>query len=836
MGKGKIIHCCVHIIRLLLNLFLFPDFKEAVTKAQSNEVEIEVFKVVLLGPPEAGKTQLARALVGDYHEVTESTPISTGAKVVVQRYVASDKFIWQPLTKDVFQQSLHSTAFESMKDKPPQPKPHQNEPPQSSSAKTKEPLKHIQEIMKPDGPIQEHHSVSEASIKTHLAQSHGSSAHKQGKSVSQAHSESESDQMRRSTFRNLLKGVAECCKAYDADKTLHVSYVHLIDNGGQPAFFDAHPVFATSRATYLLVYNMLEGLQGKPQYTYRMKGQKYEPIKNESCTNLEIINTSLMTIISLKEKFKAAEKHLMHSDMDDSAKHPLVLVVGTHFDSMHKEEVKQQGTDLHEECRFLFPAWNDAQPCTLFGKESDLFPVESLNKNCEGVKQVREKAIPEGHGLKMKIPIKWFHCHLLFWHAKEEKTESGENMYPGLEVLLFSTLYNLCRLENLISDERELLDMVRAFHVLGLFYFPALDQEQKEGWSPNNHPVFTNPDLLYGELTKILEVTFKDRLREDGYDASDRRYFRPLKEGGELTVEVMKRLGIPHTVGELTPEVMKRLGMPNTLGELTPEVMQRLGIPDFRSYLLDLLSHWGLAAIIPKEDAMNDAEGPTAFIPCVLTPCNKTLSPHDVQPMMQSLTVFFTISKSKPGKWYYLPSGVFTHFVVNLLRSSEKYKRPKDPGKVYCYRDSVPLVRHEVLGVEQRYVIRVGISNKSIEACISQAQKDTEAHPHDPHDLHDFQVVIWEELKPAMEKACKDLYHKDLTVTVATDCPCNEFGPHLAELCADSKTYCLLGEDVRKVKNQLLKDILKAQPTGMCYAHSILLFTNRSSSTIVFPS
>ena len=830
MSKGKIIHCCVHIIRQLLNLFLFADFKEAVTKAQSNEVEIEVFKVVLLGPPEAGKTQLARALVGDYDKVTESTPISTGAKVVVQRYVASDQSIWQPLTKDIFQQSLHSTAFKSMKDKPPQPKTHQNEPPQPSSAETKEPLKHIQEIMKPEGPIQEHHSVSKESIKTPPAQSHGSSAHKQGESVSHAHSESESDRQLESTFCNLLKGVAECCKAYDADKTLQVSYVHLIDNGGQPAFFDAHPVFATSRATYLLVYNMKKGLQGKPKYTYRVKGQKYKPIRNKSCTNLDIINTSLMTIISLKEKFKAAEKQLMHSDMDDSAKHPLVLVVGTRFDSMRKKTVKRQGAYLHDKCRFLFPAWKDAQPCTLFGKVSDLFPVESLNKNCEGVKQVRENAIPKGNGLKMKIPIKWFHCHLLFWHAKEEKTESGEKMYPGLEVLLFSTLYKLCRQENLISDERELLDMVRAFHVLGLFFFPALDQEQKEGWSPNNHPVFTNPDLLYGELTKILEVPFKDQLRKDGRDASDKKYFRPLKEGGELTFEVMKRLGIPHTVGELTPTVMKRLGIPNTLGELTPEVMKRLGIPDFRSYLLDLLSHWGLAAIIPKEDAMNDAEGPTAFIPCVLTPYNERTSPRDVQPMMQPLTVFFTISESKPGKWYYLPSGVFTHFVVNLLRSSEKYKRPKDPGKVYCYRDSVPLVRHEVLGVEQRYLIRVGISNKSIEACISQAQTDTEAHPHD------FQVVIWDELKAAMEKACKDLYHKDLTVTVATACPCNEFGPHLAELCADSKTYCLLGEDVRKVNNQLLKDILEVQLTGMCYLHSIILFTNQSSSTIVFPS
>lgn len=785
------------------------DFTEAIAKTRSKEVEIEVFKVVLLGPPEAGKTQLASALVGEYEEVTESTPISTGAKVVVQRYVEND-LIWQSLTKDIFQQSLHSTAREFMQDWQSQFESSQPDFPQfelpllklSQSGNDKG-NKRNQASMKYVVPTQEHHSVTKTS-----PENHDSSTHMQAESESPP---SESLERKR-TFHKLLMGVAECCKAYDADKTLKVRYMHLIDNGGQPAFFDAHPVFATSRATYLLVYDMhmQDGLRGKPPYTYRKKG--HEPITNKNCTNLDIIKACLMTVISLKEKFQAAEKYLTLSNKGAAEESPVVLVVGTRYDLMHDEGVIQQDQELHEECKLLFPAWDDAQMCRLFGtdKEMRLFPVNCLNKNCKGVKEVQKKAIPFEHGLKMKIPIKWFHCHLLFWHAKEDITESGDKRYPGLEVLLFSTLYNLCLRENLISDEEELLDMVRTFHILGLFFFPALNQEQEKGWAPNDHPVFTDPDLLYSELTKILEVTFKKELRDGNPDPSDGKHFRWLKEGGELTLEVMRRLGVP-----------------DSMGELTPNILQRHGFVNFRLYLLEQLSRWGLGAKIPNEDAMNDGDGPTLFIPCVLTPCNEAVGQQEVDLTMQSLTVFLTISESVPAKWYFLPNGVFTHFVVNLLCSPKKYKRQKRPGEVYCYRDSIPLVRQMDAKVKYKYLLTVAICNKSIAACISRAQKEMVV---DPHDL---QVIIWEELTVALEKACKDMYHKELTATVATNCPCTDYSPHLAELCADTKNLsCLLNETVNGLppEEKLLLYILEAQHAGMCCVYIVCILIEVTSS------
>ena len=725
--------------------------------------------------------------MGDYREVTESTPISTGAKVVVQRFVEKEDSTWEPLSKDVFQQSLHTTASQLMKDDGSLSSQHSSDEAKDSKNKPGQGKVHS------EAPTQGSGLVSEASD-AHPPVNRGNSVHKHDDNVSDLHTESASELSREQIFHGLLKDVENSCKAYDKDKTLKVCYIHMIDNGGQPAFFDAHPVIATSRATYVLVYNMEEGLDGKPKYTYRKKGKEYAPIQNENDTNLDIINASLMTVISLKEKFIAAEKHLSCSRNDEETT-PLFLVVGTRFRPPMSEI--QQEEDLCKECSFLYPAWEDTLEFPPFcAKRTKLVPVDSRNEECEGVKTVRKRVIPQGCGLRMNIPIKWFHCHLLFWHAKEEKTESGGKKYPGLEVLQFSTLYELCQQENLISDEKELLNMVHAFHVLGLFVCPALDQKQEEDWRTlNDQPVFTNPDLLYEELTKILEVAFKSQLHDDECPPRDSKLFEWLKEEGELTVEHMTRLGIPDTAGYMSK-------------------------PDFRSYLLEQLSRWGLAAKIPQMDARSK-EGATYFIPSVLRP--KPAGQQVLQSATQScMTIFLTISELNPKKWYYVPNGVFTHFVVNLLNMHNKYTRQKNQGEeVYCYRDSVGLIRHADKemnnGVQCKYFVTVAISKrwKSIAACIIP----TRAKKMLPSDC---QIVIWEELKVAMEKACKDMYHTDLTVTVATDCPCTKFGSHLAELCADEMMLsCLLGEeeDALSPNKKLMIDMLKAQHEGMYFVY-----------------
>lgn len=759
-------------------LFL-TEFKEAVAKAKSEVVNIKVHKVVFLGPPEAGKTQLARALVGDYREVTESTPVSTGAKVVVQRYVKNADATWEPLSKSVFQQSMHTTASLLMK-KDDGPLSSQQGSDEVKKASDKRELRKVHS----KASTLESGVVSRIPSKYPMG-SHGDSVHKQDKNMSDSHSETASELSNEEIFHRLLMDVENSCEAYDKDRTLDVCYIHMIDNGGQPAFFDAHPVFATSPATYLLVYDMhmQGGLHGMPQYTYRKKEKEYLPIPNKNDTNLDIIKASLMTVISLREKFEQQRSSF--------------LVVGTHYMSpLCEEDVEKQEKDLCDDCSSLYPAWQDARDCSMFpsGETAKLFPVDSLNEKCQGLKIIREEVISQGCSLEKDIPIKWFHCHLLFWHAKEAKTESGKKMYPGFELLKCSALYELCHQNDLIHDEKELLKMVRAFHALGLFFFPALDEKQDADWRTlNDQPVFTNPDLLYGELTKILEVAFNSPLRSPNQS----NHIKWLKQDGELTPKAMADLNIPDTSGYMSDH-------------------------EFRLYLLQQLSRWGLAAEIPSEDTRS-GDKPAYFIPCVLKP-SSMVGDRD----RQSLAVFLTLYQPKPRKLYFLPNGVFTHFVVNLLNMHNKYTRRNNLGdEVYCYRDSIELIRHaqkEGDGVKCKYFLTLAISKKwkSITACIMP----TRANENNmvPGDC---QIVIWEELTVALEKASMDMYHDDkLTATVATECRCGKSGSHLAELSADKMNLsCLLGEEEISLpqEEELLINVLKAQREGMYVLCSCLL-------------
>ena len=779
-------HSCesfhIHFLsRCFVNFTSVVDipFEQAVTQAKDAKVEITVSKVVLLGPPEAGKTQLVSALLGDDKPVKYSTSFSTRAKLAVTRFVMKKGSVHlQTLTKDVFHQCLYGTAANEAKAGL-----------MSHSFETHRELRHRK--AGPFGP-------SQAVI-----------------------SDTISDD-----FFQLLVNVEDQCPVYDKEQTLKMHYVHLIDNGGQPAFFDAHPVVATSQATYLLVYNMQEGLDAKPQYTYRKRGysedeKQHSSIPNDYYSNLDLLQASLRTISNLSEKFLSIEKKMVADSQSHVPSVQLtgssyVLVVGTRFgvEVPVKESVTTVDTDwekklstahshLEKACKSVCSAWQYVHTCKVDGKVRCLFPVNSLNKGCVGVQAVCEKIAD--FGLKLRMSIKWFHCHLLFWHAKEERKDSGEKMYPHLEVLLFSKLFDLCKEHELVSNKEELLAMVRAFHVLGLFFFPALDQEEEEGWNPDDKPVFTNPDLLYGELTKILVIAFEEEFEspEGVRTDEDPKLFKQLKEDGELTSKIMGRLGIPDKLDAI------------------PEL-------DFHEYLLTQLSTWGLAAKLPASKGSSESgtfKEATYFVPCVLRPFHiqgdNPSSTDDPALYPTALCVSLTIY-DKSTHTYYILNGAFAHFVVKLLQRGNAYERQlKCHGVQHCYSDSVDLVRNASDGPQQlKYEYFVRVANSKLESITVVIT------PRNPENkwAHDYYQIIWNELQPAMAEACEQMFRKKRSpeIIVATKCRCCNFcdsNPHLAKLrIAREDMECLHHSDQRNLQGFLL-EVVKSSKGDLVYMH-----------------
>ena len=528
-------------------------------------------------------------------------------------------------------------------------------------------------------------------------------------------------------------------------------YIHLIDNGGQPAFFDAHPVVATSRATYVLVYNMQEGLNAMPKYTYRKKGCTEDDevqtaaIPNDHYSSLDLLKQSLRTVGNLKDKFEHFERKVC-----SKVRPPYVVVVGTRYSEPGREGAgtfEEQNKLLSDECS-LYPAWEDAQ----MYKGMYIFPVDCLERDSPGVQEIRNTVSHKSLSLELRIPISWFQCHLLLWYAREERVAEDEQKPSQLEVLPFSDLFQLCHDRGFVSDERDMLAMVRAFHTLGLFFFPAFKPVEPNGWRPKTEPVFTNPDLLYEELTKILEITFEKEFPRVPFDADNARLFKQLKEKGELTHKIMGCLDIPDEIGNLH---------------------------HFQKFLLEQLDAWGLAAERPN--ASSQDSDPVYFVPCILPPFQQQSDHCCSEPDPDLGYIYLTIYEKRST--YYILNGAFTHFVINLLKLWKYELEEPGNGKQIRCSDSVVLMTTIKSRTNFEYKVRVtNIKLECIRVCICPVNPKKRC-------LYDYHQIIWGELKVALEDACKNTYCRaemPFPIVVATDCKSqshsNTDSPHLAKV------------------------------------------------------
>ena len=304
-------------------------FTEALEKGA---VDVKVIKCVTLGPPEAGKTQLKHALLGDFTPIKKSTDASTQATPAVEIMVAGEKK-WEPLNFKQLQRAMQTTA--TKEDLPRRPT---NEDTRSESQKQSSNKERILEDHSPadvnpshkDDPSYKYDTSHkndpfERKISTHPSPATYYIGH----------------------FHNLKGKVMEAIlrsQSSDANINIHgAKLIYTVDSGGQPSFLDFHPVTATFAATYLLLYNMEEGLDTKPKMTYR-KDYPTIDLPNSSQSNLEIVCRSLFTLRHFKERYR--EKHerltsLMQVNFKPPRDDPYIIVVGTRRNEATLKEDKK---------------------------------------------------------------------------------------------------------------------------------------------------------------------------------------------------------------------------------------------------------------------------------------------------------------------------------------------------------------------------------------------------------------------------------------------------------------------------------------------------------------
>ena len=712
-------------------------------------------KCVTLGPPEAGKTQLKRALIGKFDHSSESTPMSTGAEVAMECYVHG-KTMWEPLTRETLRKSLHTTVntmeqkeSDSLIDK--------------SSEDEKNPLLLKSEVPEEQGVVQKVQPVN-----TGMPEGPTSA------SIPRVDSKKALLQKRFAALKaSVKKGLNETDPAgvKGLDK---IRIVHLIDSGGQPAFFDIHPVIATSRAVYLLVYNMEEGLDHKPAITYRKKDFPTKQLPNAKQSNLDMVINSLGTIHDCKQKFITLEKELHHwfksqeSESKDSLTASVdslpVLVVGTR--KRDRNFISSESEKLKKGCSYM-PLWCKVLHCTDTGAK--LFAVESIDPTCPGVQSVREEIDRARCTYKLRLPISWFFCQLIFWSAD-----------GNLHVVTFANLQELCQQEGLITNPDEFLAMVRAFHLLGIISFPYFDQERSLGdqWEPHDEPVFTNPDVLYQQATKILEVVYRD-LEKTSMEPDVRESLTRLQSSGQLDTDTLGFLGIPDELGSYN---------------------------GFHAYLLERMVHWGIAAKRTSEGAVCTGR-PTYFIPSCLPACEKEpdISTDTSLGFTFCLSLeddgnkFHYVPRAKDNNFYYVPRGIFPHMVVQAELMGYVVQANTYYGNC-LFRDVAELSTGPSRSDKIRYAYNVTVVDKMDHVTISIRR----AHELKmKSSLADRRQIV-SDLKHAMEATYKRIYYTTLEVTVVNKCGCNRDkmpASHLAMVVCQDGCYemqCLLPHTMKQ--------------------------------------
>ena len=497
---------------------------------------------------------------------------------------------------------------------------------------------------------------------------------------------------------------------------------------------------------------MEEGLDHKPANKYRKKDFPTKQLSNEKHSNLDMIKYSIVTIHDCKQKFITLERELNRwfesLDSTTSSVSALpILVVGTR--KSDKKTITSESGKLKKECSYL-PLWHKVLHCTDTGTK--LFAVESTDPACQGVQSVREEINRAGCTYKLPLPISWFFCQLIFWSAHE-----------NLHVVTFHNLQELCQQEGLITNPDEFLAMVRAFHLLGIISFPYFDQELSLGdwWEPHDEPVFTNPDVLYQQATKILEVVYRD-LEKTSLKPDARESLTRLQSRGQLDTDTLGFLGIPDELGSYN---------------------------GFHAYLLERMVHWGLAAKRTSEGAAGTGR-PTYFIPSCLPACEE-------EPVIfteTTLAFTFCLSLADGNRFHYVPRGIFPHMVVQA--EGMGYAIPEnteDDGSLY--RDIVVLSIAPSCSDKIQFAYNVTVVDKMDHVTISIDPADVSKKKSSPTDCR--QIVS--DLKRAMEATYKRIYYTSLDVTVVTKCRCDRHGTpasHLAMIvCCQDGHYvmqCLL--------------------------------------------
>ena len=459
--------------------------------------------------------------------------------------------------------------------------------------------------------------------------------------------------------------------------------LQFLDSGGQLAYHDILPVFITSPAVYLHVFNLSQPLDDRPRDTIELENGKCLESGPSPLSTLEMISRSMLTVHSF------ANKKMKLPCLADKQNYPRsrMMLVGTHLDRLEEEQESEEGNTektlkaiekkskeiskvIRRRLQFVECKMSEAFNCMFFPVNNLLYQAGSTSSsNTSSRSTVVNQAEVQRDSIRREVPntrrrssvgvspnkvtgvdsLQVVASQPELW--VQQLQDEIENVAKRVEldipvkwylhqlaiasqneeepIRVYGKLLHFCLENKVVDSASEFHDMVTLFHALGLLVHHDIGDEPHEAEKHGEDSkclIFTNPSFLYQKISKMYLVQFLQVTDPELID---------LKELGIFTRGAFRQL-------ELHEDLKCDWFM---------DLLQCL-------YIGAAVQHNGEKAI---------------FVPSVLTAKEQHFS--DVEEALHTFVITFHLHGAVEMKapLNYIPSGVFTSAVAHLLRSKHNW-------------------------------------------------------------------------------------------------------------------------------------------------------------------
>ena len=330
-----------------------------------------------------------------------------------------------------------------------------------------------------------------------------------------------------STQTSSLESISEVIGLlkYKGGKLFSVTWIYLVDSGGQPQFHELLTAFVRNATLGIFVFNLSEQLDDKPEVKYYKNGQPCGQSYEFPLSHKEIFQHCVQTISSLRPI-----NHSLPSTSSIETEEPTVtsefikpdiLVVGTHREKEGKS--KETREEKEEKLKEILQPYATG---IISNDGKYIFPIDSISRRYSD-KDIRDKICRRivkdvKPFCKIALPLQYYALELeLELQAKKKRCDvlSFEGFFKEIgESLNFSRKTFLAAIQHL--DQLNLI-----------LYFKSQAPDV----------IFTNPNTLLDKVGEIVEKSYIWRgkvLSMEGQCFSNE--FVLLIKRGEVTLEVLK--------------------------------------------------------------------------------------------------------------------------------------------------------------------------------------------------------------------------------------------------------------------------------------------------------